>query len=59
MCWRTVSKNARTLYFRSCFILTTINPLETAGLDKILDIFAASIGTLQMHLLILQISPLT
>ena len=35
-------------YLRSLFGLTTINPLETAGLRKILHILAVSLGILQI-----------
>ena len=41
-----------TPYLRSRFSLTKINPLETAGLGKILHKFAISIGTLQILCLI-------
>ena len=41
-----------TPYSRSRFSLTKINPLETAGLGKILHKFAISIGTLQILCLI-------
>ena len=45
------------MYLRFRFSLTTINPLEIAGLGKILHIFAASIGVLKMLPLILENSP--
>ena len=44
MCGRTSSKYTGPLYLRSLFSLTSINPLETAGLGKILNIFVASMG---------------
>ena len=43
-----------TLYLRSLFNLTKINPLETGGHDKILHTFQVSIRTLQMLPLILE-----
>ena len=57
MCGQTVSKYPWLLYLRSLYSLTTITPLETAGLSKILHIFGAYIGTLQMLPLILINSP--
>ena len=53
-----VPKYTWSLYLRSRFNLTTTNPLETASLGKMLHIFAASIGMLQMLSLILESSPL-
>ena len=46
-----------TPVLRYRFNLTTINPLETAGLGKILHILVASTGMLQMLPLILVNSP--
>ena len=57
MCARIGSKYTWLLYSRSLFSLTTINPLETAGLGKKLHIFPASAGMLQMLPLILKNSP--
>ena len=54
---RTGSNYTLPLYLRSLFSLTTTNPLETASLDKILHIFAASMRMLQMFSLILKNSP--
>ena len=51
------TKYTRRLHLRSRFNLTTINPLETAGLGKIFHIFVASEGMLQMLPLILENSP--
>ena len=48
MCGQSVSKYTWPLYLRSGFNLTTINPLETAGLGEMLHIFATSTGMLQM-----------
>ena len=48
MCGWTGSKHTGPLYLRSLFSLTTINPLGTAGLEKIFHILAASMGMLQM-----------
>ena len=36
------------MYLKPRFNLTTINPLEPAGLGKILHIFATSMGALEM-----------
>ena len=52
---RTDSNYTLPLYLRSLFSLTTTNPLETASLDKILHVFAASMRMLQMLSLILKI----
>ena len=52
---RTDSNYTLPLYLRSLFSLTTANPLETASLDKILHVFAASMRMLQMLSLILKI----
>ena len=45
------------MYFRSRYNLTTINPLETAGLGRILHTFAGSMSILQILPLILENSP--
>ena len=58
MCGRTGLKYTWPLYLRSRFNLTTINPLEIAGLGKMLHIFAGSAAMLlQMLPLILENSP--
>ena len=57
MCGQIGSRYAWPLYLRTLFNLTTINPLETADLGKILHTFVASMGTLQMLPLILENSP--
>ena len=46
-----------TPVFKSLFSLTTINPFQTAGLNQILHIFAASMGMFQRLLLISENSP--
>ena len=43
-----------TLYLRSRFNLTVTNPMENAGLVKVLHLFAASMGMLQMRPLLLK-----
>ena len=53
MCGVAGSKYTWRLYLRSLFSVTTINPLENVGLGKILHIFAALMGMLQMLPLIL------
>ena len=54
MCGNTDTKYVWLLYLRSCFTLMTVYPLEIAGLGRILDIFAASMGMLQMLPLIFE-----
>ena len=41
-------KNLGPLYLTLNFNVTTVNPLETGGLSKILNIFATTKGALQM-----------
>ena len=52
--WLLFNRLHRSWYLRSRFNLTTVNPLETAGLGKIFHIFAASIGLLQVLPLIFE-----
>ena len=51
---RTGSKYTWPLSLKPRFSLMTVNLLETAGLGKMLHIFAISIGTLQMLPLIIE-----
>ena len=58
VCGRTDSKYTSPLYLRSWINLTTVGQLETSGLCKTLQIFAACMGMLEILFLILENSTL-